>query len=790
MVHTRKARLLSMTSSIAVVAMILGCISAEAATGQEPLKTLRAIHALTNTEAAQNLPVEFEATVNYYRNYEKTLFVQDEDIGIYILSATEYALVPGDRVLIRGTTQSSFRPIIENARITFLHHGPLPIPVPATFDQLIRAQFDCRLVSVRAKVRAADLSYSSDVRSVTLQMVTGGGTIDAVVDSDDAGRFDGLLDAEIEITGAVSGRFDGKMQQTGIELHVSSIDDIKVLKRASASPLSLPITSMDRVLDGYHVQVLSKRIRVHGTITYYQPGSAIVLQDGIKSLWIQTRMIAPLKIGDLADVTGFPGLHDGFLTLTNGSVQSSNAQAPITPQPATWHQLASSRNVFDLVSIEGQVVTDVREASLDEYVLVADGQMFSATYRHPQAVTPIHMVADPMKQIPVGSRIRVTGICILDDSNPFNAQVPFTILMRTLDDVTVVAEPSWLNTQNLIRIVSVLLIGVAAAVFWAVTLNRKVRRQTNALSVRIEAEAAMERRMAQLEQRRSRILEDINGSKPLAEILESITELVSFRLDGSLCWCEVTDGARLGNHPASPETLRVVSEPIPGRDGAPLGMIFAGFNLVSIPVEAEVEALSVGARLATLAIETRRLYTDLLHRSEFDLLTDSHNRFSLEKHVDSLIEVARQKAGIFGLIYIDLDEFKQVNDVYGHHVGDLYLQEVAVRMKRQLRSHDMLSRLGGDEFAAVVAVARSRAGVEEIALRLERCFDEPFAVEGYTLHGSASVGLALYPEDGLTRDGLISASDAAMYVAKHTKRQIAILPPASSSPEYTPEDLT
>jgi diguanylate cyclase (GGDEF)-like protein len=91
-------------------------------------------------------------------------------------------------------------------------------------------------------------------------------------------------------------------------------------------------------------------------------------------------------------------------------------------------------------------------------------------------------------------------------------------------------------------------------------------------------------------------------------------------------------------------------------------------------------------------------------------------------------------------------------------------------MKRQLRGHDMLARLGGDEFAAVVAIVKNRSIVEEVALRLEKCFDDPFTVEGYTLHGSASVGLAIYPEDGATRDSLISASDAAMYVAKHTKR--------------------
>ena len=118
----------------------------------------------------------------------------------------------------------------------------------------------------------------------------------------------------------------------------------------------------------------------------------------------------------------------------------------------------------------------------------------------------------------------------------------------------------------------------------------------------------------------------------------------------------------------------------------------------------------MAAGLATLAIETSRLYCDLVHRSEFDLLTDVPNRFSMEKTLDTLIQDARQSAGIFGLIYIDLNEFKQVNDAYGHQAGDLYLQEMVRRMKRQLRPGDTLARLGGDEFAVLVSGAQSRRG--------------------------------------------------------------------------------
>ena len=174
---------------------------------------------------------------------------------------------------------------------------------------------------------------------------------------------------EIEITGIAAGLFDDKMQQTGVVLFVSGLANMKILKRAEASPWSYPITPMDRILVDYHINNLTPRVRVHGIITYYQPNLAVVLQDGSKSLWIATHTREPLRIGDQADATGFPDAKDRLLTLSDGEIQDSHIFTPVTPQFATWHQLAFwSPNTpdglqHDLVSIEGQVVTDVREAS-------------------------------------------------------------------------------------------------------------------------------------------------------------------------------------------------------------------------------------------------------------------------------------------------------------------------------------------------------------------------------------------------------------------------------------------
>ncbi len=745
-----------MQRAVKALAIVLGCASVAWSAEPGVLTTLHAVHALSKAEAARERPVAFEATVTYYNRNDVDLFVQEGGEAVYVETQPQQDLTPGDRVLVRGATRDSFRPDVVGGVIVRLHAGALPQPVPAGYEQLVRAELDAMRVKVHATVRSADRMSFGNLSGIYLKLLTDGGYVDASVIGNDPRSLKELLDAEVEVTGIAAGRFDSKMQLTGVVIEVLSMADIRILKQAMTAPEALPVTPMDEVLSANLVEDRTRRIRVQGTITYYQPGSAVVLQNGAKSLWVMTQFEGPLRVGDWADATGFPEVNATLLTLTRAEIEDSQHLSPIAPRQVSGEQLALGVESFNLVTIEGRVLMAAREATQDEYVLVAGGQLFSAIYRHSELAGAS---LPPMKPAAVGSTVRVTGICMLQyGSDPFHGPESVDVLMRNFDDITLVARPSLFTERNLGVAAGFLfiLLVVAGARSWM--LERRMRRQT--------AEQAY------IERRRSRILEDINGSRPLAEILERITELASFKLKGAPCWCQIAEGALLGNCPPKLDAFRVAQEDIPARTGPPLGQVLAGLDPLTAPQPIEPVALAMAAALSALAIETQHIYSDLRHRSEFDLLTDTHNRFSLDKHLDILMEEARQNAGIFGLIYVDLDDFKLVNDLYGHQVGDLYLQEVSLRMKRQLRSHDLLARLGGDEFAALVPVVRNRAEVEEIAHRMERSFDEPFVVAAYTIQGSASVGVAVYPEDGANKVSLLNHADAAMYVAKNSMRQL------------------
>jgi diguanylate cyclase (GGDEF)-like protein len=377
-----------------------------------------------------------------------------------------------------------------------------------------------------------------------------------------------------------------------------------------------------------------------------------------------------------------------------------------------------------------------------------------------------------MPKFPIGSRIQVSGVCFVESGGPWNTALWFELYMGSPGDVKVLALPPWWTVPRLLYVIGGLGVLIVAALIWGALLRRQVYRQTRALRRTMEEEAASQRRQAFLEKQRSSVLEAINSSMPLDQVLGMITDFISEQMHGRSCWCAIAGGRVVGsvssNQVEPPAAdIRQSCREILSSTGNQLGtIVLAEEDLRRETAEAGAEVLDIGASLAALAMDNRRLYDGLIHRSQYDQLTQMPNRFLLGTRVDEAIRNARLNGRQLALIYIDLDRFKDVNDRYGHRVGDVYLQHVARRLSEKLRGHDTLARVGGDEFIALISVVRDRVEADEIANRLGRCFDSPFSIDDHSIYGSASIGLSVYPEDGESEEDLNRVADSAMYADK------------------------
>jgi len=156
----------------------------------------------------------------------------------------------------------------------------------------------------------------------------------------------------------------------------------------------------------------------------------------------------------------------------------------------------------------------------------------------------------------------------------------------------------------------------------------------------------------------------------------------------------------------------------------------------------------------------------LAHIATHDPLTQLDNRRLFYLNVANAIKRAKRNQELLAILYIDLDGFKEVNDAYGHHIGDELLILIADKMKQILRETDLISRLGGDEFTVILERIHSREDVAKIAKKLCDLLTFPSKISEYEIQISASIGISLYPMDGLDTETLVKAADEAMYAAK------------------------
>jgi diguanylate cyclase (GGDEF)-like protein/PAS domain S-box-containing protein len=169
--------------------------------------------------------------------------------------------------------------------------------------------------------------------------------------------------------------------------------------------------------------------------------------------------------------------------------------------------------------------------------------------------------------------------------------------------------------------------------------------------------------------------------------------------------------------------------------------------------------------------ERKKYELQLAHTATHDSLTTLPNRVYYNNVLDKTIRLAKRNQYKFGVLFIDLNYFKEVNDTLGHEVGDLLLREVAQRILGSLREEDTVARLGGDEFAIILNELRDAGDALIIIEKIVESVERPFYVNEHLLVPSLSIGVSIFPDDGVERTVLLNNADMAMYKVKQ-KREL------------------
>ena len=745
------------------------CLSCKPLLGATPeprsLSTVEAVHDLPSEIAAKHLPVHLLAVVTYYEPAAPDLFISDPNGagGVYVETTHPYSLQRGDLIELTGATSDSFRTeIAADPSIRVLGHVPRKQPTELTgnaYRQIMSAKLDSRESTVRGIVRTADVVNRRKATFLELELMVPGGLMQAYVKNFSPLNPKDLIDAEVLISGTIAVKQNSKLQVMRGIIYATDATDLRITKARRSGLASLPLIPIDDVMQTHTTDDHTPRVRVRGAVTSYHPGASVVINQNGRSLFAETRETTPLTLGSVIDVAGFAQEGGYSPALSQAEILPTGEHREVYPTAVNYTQAISGEFSDELVTLQGRLLAQVQADSGDILSLLVDQHVVTVELQRPD-------VEEPLPRLPLGTLVTATGICRIIPTAAWDDQGTrprlFRIDMRSSADLTVLRWPSWWTVSHLLMVLVGLFPVSLLVALWAIALRRRVSQQNKCIA-----------RTVLFEKERSRLLEAISSEAPLEGLLRDVREFVGAFAPGLRCCCSLYSTSSeadieyhaftIGELPASV----LLQKTLVSGSGAVIGLFSVGSEDQSIRLTGEQgEVASSGAALAALAVNQRRLYHELNYTSSHDALTGLPNRRTADIHLDTALEAAAKSDHRAGVAYIDVDRFKQVNDQHGHKVGDQYLQQIAARLSCDIRGTDCLARIGGDEFLLVASTLSTVEELETLRHRLRACFDDVFVIDGIRISGSASVGIAAYPDHGAVAEDLKRHADIDMYSAK------------------------
>jgi len=728
------------------------------------VRTIHGIFALTNAQAKKAYPIDLEAVVTYSDPAWGLLFVQDSTSVSFINvhgSNTVYPL--GTRIRVRAVTDANeIGNAIAHPEIVVLGQATLPGPDRKSVAELGSGTYDSHRVVTEGVLHPCDRDWNR----VCFRLYDGKNLAWLISPEQESPASRSLFGATVWVTG-VAGRHENEdHKRVGEQIFVNTLKDIKVESPGAPVSFSSLPTPIHDLRSSDAEQRFAPQIHLRGTVTWQSPG-LFSLQDSSGTLFVGTAQAVTVHTGSTLDAVGFLSRGPFGLQLSDSTVSPAATQlnaSAIEPLQVTAAEIIRHAINGKRVRLKTHLIGQSATATEFVYELEQGTQRFNAVLLRNDATREIVGLSRD-------SVLEVTGVALIQDRNEGGPEA-LLILVESPKDIVVRGGIGWLTFTRGLIILGLMAACVIVPLIWATLLRRTVRRQTSIIRSRLENEMRLETKYSRLFER-------------------NLAGVFSWRPDGTITDCNLAFARMLGfesreqligrsgrdlqSDTAERDVLRsaLLKEAVSNQevslrrnDGAIVHLLI---NVTRVDTNDgllyETTAIDI-TQLKQSRAELQRAKDAAVFESLNDPLTGLPNRKLLSSTLADRLLEARETASMIALLYLDLDGFKLVNDSLGHAVGDALLVQVAARLRSWMREGDMLARLGGDEFMVIMHRIQAREDAVMMAENLLEEVSSSFEVKGHMLAIGASIGISVFPEDGIDAEELIQQADSAMYVGK------------------------
>jgi diguanylate cyclase (GGDEF)-like protein/PAS domain S-box-containing protein len=737
------------------------------------LHTVQELLHLSRSESGKEIPVELDAVVTYSDPEWGILFVQDQTGGTYVDvrgKTTKYP--PGERVRVEGVSSSGETgPFVAQPKVIALGPGLPTKPQPKSVAELDAGAGIGSWVVTEGVLHPCEKIWSR----ACFRVFDGKKLVWLIVPQPDSPAAQSLIGATVRVRAVCGNHLDAANTRVAAQLYANTLNDIEV----ETPPLPFLFSSSIVPVQDLRAQDADERfarqIHVRGTVTWQSPG-LFTIQDNSGTLFVGTGKDVVVHTGNTVDAIGFPSHGELGLELADSAVRAFAAQsstAGIAPRKTTAAEVVKNSLDGSRVHLKAHLISQSTDATEVVYQLQDGDQRFKAVLlRSDASGAAVGLAPD--------SVLELTGVALLQGANHREGE-SFLLLIESPSDIVVQGGFGWLTLRRGLFILCGLAFCVIVPFAWGMILRRTVRKQTAVIRARLANELHLESKYRRLFERNLAAVFFWRPDGAIVDCNMAFVKMLGLQsredLIGRSYWDLEIDPdrrERLKNALEIGESLSNRDACLRRDDGDTV------FLLVNItPVHSsrglvyETTAIDV-SQLKQNQVELQRAKDAAVHDSLYDLLTGLPNRRFLSNALSSLLVEAQREASKIALLYMDLSEFKLVNDSLGHPIGDALLAQVAARLRSWIRQGDLLARLGGDEFMVVMHNLHAREEAVQMAEDMLEAIANPFEVKGHVLAIGASIGISIFPDDAADAEELIQQADSAMYVAKREGRNRAM----------------